>query len=194
MALAIDETLAVLRERGIEPIEEFEADLPGIGQVQEGETIYSTSIENVFEGSDDESPGSVPALDKATKKKFCFFAPRLTPSCALSYGTRCVARMQLERAIWHRQADSRWVRPASQCKNSFAFYAKGVGAGDATVFTRGGVPAFAASRSDIRCRDSGAGAPKASTRRETRCSARSGPACTDHQLVGLAGRRLQRRQ
>ena len=49
MAMPIGDILDVLRERGIEPDEEPEAvDLPGIGQVEEGETIYSTSVAEVF--------------------------------------------------------------------------------------------------------------------------------------------------
>ena len=49
MAIAIEEILHILRQRGIEPDEELEgADLPGIGQVEEGETIYSTSVAEVF--------------------------------------------------------------------------------------------------------------------------------------------------
>jgi hypothetical protein len=59
MALPIDEILDILRTRGIEPHEELDGtDLPGIGEVGEGETIYSTSIAEVFGDSD-----SVPALD-----------------------------------------------------------------------------------------------------------------------------------
>ena len=59
MALATDEILDVLRERGIEPTEEIAgADLPGIGEVVEGETIYSTSIAAVFGEFDDEDPNS----------------------------------------------------------------------------------------------------------------------------------------
>ena len=55
MAMPIGDILDVLRERGIEPDEEPEAvDLPGIGQVEEGETIYSTSVAEVFAQRDEE--------------------------------------------------------------------------------------------------------------------------------------------
>jgi hypothetical protein len=59
MALQADEILDVLRHRGIEPEEQMaDVDLPGIGKVEEGETIYSTSIQEVFREPDDGSPDS----------------------------------------------------------------------------------------------------------------------------------------
>jgi hypothetical protein len=59
MALQTREILDVLRQRGIEPEEQTaDVDLPGIGQVEEGETIYSTSILEVFGEADDEGPDS----------------------------------------------------------------------------------------------------------------------------------------
>lgn len=52
-----DEILDVLRERGIEPQEQMaDVDLPGVGEVEEGETIYSTSIAELFGDSDEEGP------------------------------------------------------------------------------------------------------------------------------------------
>jgi hypothetical protein len=55
MGLQTDEILDVLRERGIEPQEQaLEIELPGIGEVEEEETIYSTSIEEVFRDEDEE--------------------------------------------------------------------------------------------------------------------------------------------
>ena len=64
MALATSEILAVLRERGIDPTDDTEGPgFPGIGEAEEGETIYSTSIADVFGGSDDETPDSRPILD-----------------------------------------------------------------------------------------------------------------------------------
>jgi predicted RNA binding protein YcfA (HicA-like mRNA interferase family) len=60
MALIIDEILDVLRARGIEPGDEIEGtDLPGIGAVEEGETIYSSSITEIFPKEDSESPESL---------------------------------------------------------------------------------------------------------------------------------------
>src|SRR5688572_9643318 len=62
MALTTQEIIDVLRERGIEPTEEIEAaDIPGIGQVVESETIYSTSIAEVE--SDDEGSDTGLVLD-----------------------------------------------------------------------------------------------------------------------------------
>src|SRR5262245_33428378 len=64
MALTTDEILDILRERGIEPTEEIEgADLPDVGQIREGETVYSTSMAEVFGEPDDESSESVSGLD-----------------------------------------------------------------------------------------------------------------------------------
>jgi len=52
---SIDEILNVLRERGIEPHEQLDdVDVPGIGEIKEGETIYTTSMEEVLEDQDDE--------------------------------------------------------------------------------------------------------------------------------------------
>jgi hypothetical protein len=49
MAVQTHEILDVLRERGIEPAEEIEGVvLPDIGEIQEGEAIYATSIDEVF--------------------------------------------------------------------------------------------------------------------------------------------------
>jgi hypothetical protein len=57
MAVQTDKILDILRERGIEPHESLEgAALPGIGEVEEGETIYSTSIAEVLGEQDDETP------------------------------------------------------------------------------------------------------------------------------------------
>jgi hypothetical protein len=64
MAVQTDEILDVLRQRGIEPEERMaDVNLPGIGQVEEGETIYSTSIPKVFEEPDDEGPVSALSMD-----------------------------------------------------------------------------------------------------------------------------------
>ena len=64
MAQEINEILDVLRERGIDPTEGGEAaDLPDIGNVQEGDTIYSTSLAEVDREPEDENPKSVWALD-----------------------------------------------------------------------------------------------------------------------------------
>jgi HicA toxin of bacterial toxin-antitoxin, len=55
MAVVTDEIIDVLRQRGILPDEETgDVDLPGIGEVEEGETIYSTSIDEVLGEPDDE--------------------------------------------------------------------------------------------------------------------------------------------
>ena len=40
-----------------------DVDLPGIGEVEEGETVYSTSIPEVFGETDDEGPGSALSPD-----------------------------------------------------------------------------------------------------------------------------------
>ena len=52
MAVPIEEVLNVLRERGVDPAEQSEhtetPELPGIGEVEETETIYATSIDEVF--------------------------------------------------------------------------------------------------------------------------------------------------
>ncbi len=64
MSLQTDEILDVLRERGSEPQQQMvEVELPGIGQVEEGETIYSTSVEEVFREPEGESPNFPFALD-----------------------------------------------------------------------------------------------------------------------------------
>ena len=49
MPIAVDDILDILREYGIDLEDLFaDIDLPGIGELEEGETIYSTSIEEVF--------------------------------------------------------------------------------------------------------------------------------------------------
>lgn len=48
MPASINEVLDVLRAYGIDPDDAPDPDLPDIGVVEEGETIYSTSIEQVF--------------------------------------------------------------------------------------------------------------------------------------------------
>jgi hypothetical protein len=57
MALEIDEILEVLRERSIDPYEE-EIDHPSVGHIEEGQAIYSTSINHVFGTQDDEGHAS----------------------------------------------------------------------------------------------------------------------------------------
>jgi hypothetical protein len=76
MSKSVENALAVLRAHGIEPYEsdaEF-PDIPGIGEVEEGETVYATSLDDVFwddpRGPDGdgaletegepESPGDIP--------------------------------------------------------------------------------------------------------------------------------------
>src|SRR5262245_56768909 len=64
MTLATDQILDVLKERGVEPTDETEdVDLPDVGEIEEGEAIYSTSIAEVFEGGDEESSDPVCDLD-----------------------------------------------------------------------------------------------------------------------------------
>ena len=69
MAMPIGDILDILRERGIEPDEEPEAvDLPGIGQVEEGETIYSTSVAEVFAQRDEERASGDDRLGEWTRE------------------------------------------------------------------------------------------------------------------------------
>jgi hypothetical protein len=56
MAISISDILDVLHAHDIRPIEDDrEVDLPGVGEAEEGETIYCTSIDEVFR-QDDETP------------------------------------------------------------------------------------------------------------------------------------------
>ena len=52
MALQTDAIIDVLRERGINPEESEPVELPDIGEAEEGEAIYATSIDEVFGGED----------------------------------------------------------------------------------------------------------------------------------------------
>jgi hypothetical protein len=58
MPISISSILDVLAAHGIRPFEaELEdAELPGIGEIEEGETVYSTSISEVFGADGDEAP------------------------------------------------------------------------------------------------------------------------------------------
>lgn len=60
MAVSTDEILNILGERDILPSEEIgDVNLPGIGNLEEDETIYSTSIAEVLEEPDDEDTHTV---------------------------------------------------------------------------------------------------------------------------------------
>jgi hypothetical protein len=64
MGLHIDEILDVLRQRGIEPDEPaVKLDHTDIGEIGDGETIYSTSIKEVFGDSDGEGSDYSPLPD-----------------------------------------------------------------------------------------------------------------------------------
>jgi hypothetical protein len=62
MAITTSEILDVMLEHGVEPEDPPQAleqgdvdgpDLPGLGEVGEGETVYATSIDEVFASDDD---------------------------------------------------------------------------------------------------------------------------------------------
>ncbi len=60
MTLSIDDILEVLQKYAILPEEEFDrGELPGIGQISENETVYTTSLEKVFAEED------LPSVDAA---------------------------------------------------------------------------------------------------------------------------------
>jgi hypothetical protein len=62
MAVSTSMILDVLAAHGIDPTEQEEVDLPGIGEINEGEAVYATSIANVFGGRDEE-PSDVGIID-----------------------------------------------------------------------------------------------------------------------------------
>jgi hypothetical protein len=64
MAVSTSEILDVLRARGILPLEDDwpELDLPGVGEIEEGETVYTTSLDEVFP-EDDQPEGGLAGLD-----------------------------------------------------------------------------------------------------------------------------------
>jgi hypothetical protein len=64
MAVSISEILDVLRARGILPLEDDwpETDLPGVGQIEDGETVYATSLDEVFP-QDDEPERELGVID-----------------------------------------------------------------------------------------------------------------------------------
>jgi predicted RNA binding protein YcfA (HicA-like mRNA interferase family) len=55
MAIATDQILAVLRQYGINPLDDdyAEIELPGIGEIEDGERVYSTSLDEVLGRGDD---------------------------------------------------------------------------------------------------------------------------------------------
>lgn len=61
MSKAVDNALAVLRAHGIDPYESDDEapDLPGVGTIEDGETVYSTSLEEIFREEPTEAPEGV---------------------------------------------------------------------------------------------------------------------------------------
>lgn len=65
MPIATDQILDVLRQYGITPLDDeyAEIDLPGIGEIGEGEGVYATSISEVFGRGDGEDAGTLDGAD-----------------------------------------------------------------------------------------------------------------------------------
>lgn len=65
MPIATDQILDVLRQYGINPLDDdyAEAELPGIGEIGEGEGVYATSISEVFGRGDGEGTDTLDGFD-----------------------------------------------------------------------------------------------------------------------------------
>ena len=65
MPIATDQILDVLRQYGINPLDDdpFETELPGIGEIGDGEGVYATSISEVFGRGDGEGADTLDGFD-----------------------------------------------------------------------------------------------------------------------------------